>query len=79
MVNELAEPSCPQWVEAAGLTTPPQQWRTRSLIAYRGGLYSLGGSPLSSPVCCAYTVPESYPTQVALALRTPANNNQPVE
>ena len=28
MVNEPAEPSCPQWVETAGFANPSQQWYT---------------------------------------------------
>ena len=40
MVNELAERSCPQWVETAGLTNPSQQWCTRSwgFHTVRGGI-----------------------------------------
>ena len=29
IVNELAEPSCPQWVATTGLTNASQQWGTR--------------------------------------------------
>ena len=30
MVDDLAELSCPQWVETADFTNPSQQWCTRS-------------------------------------------------
>lgn len=39
MIKKLAEPSSPQWVGAAGLTIPGQQWCTRSW-----GLRTVGGS-----------------------------------
>ena len=40
MVNELAEPPCPQRVETAGLTNPSEQWCTHSWGFYtiRGGI-----------------------------------------
>ena len=39
MGNELAEPSCPQWVDTAGFTNPSQQWCTCSwnFHTVRGG------------------------------------------
>ena len=40
MVNEPAEPSCPQRVETTGFTNPSQQWCTRhwGFHAVRGGI-----------------------------------------
>ena len=40
MVNEFAEPSCPQWVKIAGFTNPNQQWFTSSwgVHTMRGGI-----------------------------------------
>ena len=29
MANELAAPSCPQWIETAGLINPMSQWCVR--------------------------------------------------
>ena len=40
LADELAEPSCPQWVETAGFTNPTQEWCAQSwgFHIVRGGI-----------------------------------------